>query len=208
MNKNELTKTPCNITPVSKAKAVTGEDPVLQKDKPHFVFAGRSNAGKSSIINALANQSIAPTSNTPGKTTKITLYDIDNSQGFLVDLPGYGYAKLSAKQAETIRKQMIWYLARSQAPIAEVFLVIDIRRGLQDIDRDLLDITAGEGLRTTIVANKIDKCNQSDLVENCRNLNKQITESAGQHVDVLEVSARTKKGIDTLCTLIMNYYAD
>jgi GTP-binding protein len=200
--------TSCDITPVSKTKSITGEDPILKKNMPHFVFAGRSNAGKSSVINALSNQSIAPTSNTPGKTTKITLYEVNNGEGYLVDLPGYGYAKLSAKRAEKIRKQMIWYLARSGAPIAEVFLVIDIRRGLQDIDRGLLEITAGEGLPATVVANKIDKCNQSELVENCRTLDAQITDSAGQEVDVLEVSARTGKGIDTLCTLISSHYAD
>ncbi|PSO45609.1 MAG: ribosome biogenesis GTP-binding protein YsxC [Parcubacteria group bacterium SW_6_46_9] len=208
MNAHQPKNTSCDIVPVSKAKAITGEDPILKKDTPHFVFAGRSNAGKSSVINALANKSIAPTSNTPGKTTQITMYEFTGGQGFLVDLPGYGYAKLSAKRVEKIRKQMIWYLARSEAPIAEVFLVIDIRRGLQGIDRDLLEITAGEGLPATVVANKTDKCNQSELVENCRMLDKQITELAGQQVDVLEVSARTGKGIDTLCTLITSHNAD
>jgi GTP-binding protein len=197
----------CKIKTIKKAKAVTGDDSILSEDKPQLVFAGRSNAGKSSMINALANQSIAPISNTPGKTTEITLYSADDKV-YLVDLPGYGYAKLSAQRAERIRKQMIWYLVDSQAPIAEVFLVVDIRRGLQDIDRELLDITASEQLRTTVLANKIDKCNQSELVQNCRKLDKQIAESAGQQVDVLEVSAETGKGINTLCEIITRYYAD
>jgi len=189
-------------------KSITGEDPILERAIPHIVFAGRSNAGKSSVINAASGSSLANVSQKPGKTQTINFYSVAADQAYLVDLPGYGYAKMSAQEADTIRKQMIWYLARSGAPIALLVLVLDIRRGLQDIDNELLDIAAGEQIPTVIVANKVDKCNQSERVHNRRQLQEQVNERTDIRPDLLEFSARDGTGVDQLSTLISQYYGN
>ena len=189
-------------------KSITGEDPILERTIPHIVFAGRSNAGKSSVINAVSGSSLAKVSQKPGKTQAINFYSVASDQAYLVDLPGYGYAKMSAQEADTIRKQMIWYLARSGAPIALLVLVVDIRRGLQDIDNELLDIAAGEGIPTVIVANKVDKCNQSERVHNRRQLQEQVNERTDIRPDLLEFSAEDGTGVDQLSRLIRQYYGN
>lgn len=188
------------------SKSITGDDPILKQAIPHIVVAGRSNAGKSSVINAVAGSSLAKVSQKPGKTQTINFYAVGESQAYLVDLPGYGYAKMSAKRADKIRKQMIWYLARSGAPIARLLLVVDIRRGLQDIDHQLLDIAAGESLPTTIVANKVDKCNQSELSSNRRELTNQVNQRPDIRPDLLAFSAQDGTGRSQLCAIIKDSY--
>lgn len=197
-----------SLPSVDFVKSITGEDPILSNQIPHIVFAGRSNAGKSSVINTVANSSVARVSQKPGKTQTINVYVIGDSQAYLIDLPGYGYAKMSASKAETIRKQMIWYLARSGAPIALLVLVVDIRRGLQDIDHQLLDIAAGEAIPAVVVANKVDKCKQSEVVANRRELQKQVNERPDIRPDLLEFSAQTGKGQNQLRQLIKAYYGN
>lgn len=193
---------------VAFIKSITGEDPILKEQTPHIVFAGRSNAGKSSTINTVAGSSVAKVSQKPGKTQTINFYTVGDDQAYLVDLPGYGYAKMSAQRAEKIRKQMIWYLARSNAPISLLVLVVDIRRGLQDIDHQLLDIAAGENIPTVIVANKVDKCNQSELASNRRELQEQVNERPDIRPDLLEFSAQTGKGRTQLSQLITAHYGN
>lgn len=208
MTTTDPTQAPCEIGNVEFASGITGDDKLLQKSIPHIVFAGRSNAGKSSVINTVAGSEVARVSQKPGKTQQINLYQVGEGDAFLVDLPGYGYAKISAKEAEKIRKQMIWYLARSDAPIALLVLVIDIRRGLQEIDHELLDIADSEVLPTVILANKIDKCNQSELIKKQRQLQSQVEDRAGVRPDMLQFSARTGKGKKALCELITSVYAN
>lgn len=197
----------CVIDSVKFVRGITGTDEILEDDRPHIVAAGRSNVGKSSVLNTVVNQEIARVSKTPGKTTEINLYLIDE-KAFLVDLPGYGYAKMSATQAEKMRKQMIWYLARSGAPLALLVLVIDIRRGIQAIDRDLLDIASGERIPVVIVANKIDKCNQSELVAAERKLANDLKSHPDITVDVIKFSAHDGTGRVELCAIIKSVYAD
>lgn len=189
-------------------KSITGDDPILKEQTPNIVFAGRSNAGKSSVINTVSGVSVARVSQKPGKTQTINFYAVGDKQAYLVDLPGYGYAKMSAKQAEKIRKQMIWYLARSRAPIALLVLVVDIRRGLRDIDQQLLDIAAGEAIPTVIVANKVDKCNQSELVQNRRSLQEEVNERPDIRPNLLEFSAQEGRGKAQLSQLIQQYYGN
>lgn len=198
----------CQIKNAEFVRGITGDDPILQEDRPHIVVAGRSNAGKSSVINTLTNQKLARVSGTPGHTQEINFYSIDNKAAYLVDLPGYGYAKMSASKAEDMRQQMIWYLARSAAPIVLLVLVVDIRRGCEGLDRELLDIASGEGLPVVLVANKVDKCNQSERVHGKR----QIQEDAASHPNVLQgliaFSATEGEGEEALCEIIQSTYAN
>jgi len=192
---------------VKFVRGVVGDDSILEEDKPNIVVAGRSNAGKSSVINRLLGGQFAHTSSTPGKTQEINFFSIDDN-AYLVDLPGYGYAKLSAARAEKLRKQMIWYLARSGAPIKLLILVLDVRRGSKGLDRDLLDIAAGEGISVVIVANKIDKCNQKERVAALRSLAEDVTSHPETVKQVLPFSAAKGTGRDELCKIIKSIYAN
>ncbi len=198
---------PCNIKSVKFVRGITGEDEILEEPKPNIVVAGRSNSGKSSVINTVVNEKVARVSKKPGKTQEINFFDIDR-KAYLVDLPGYGYAKMSAKEAERMRKQMIWYLARSGAPIQLLVLVLDIRRGLQDIDRELLDIASGEGISVVVVANKVDKCNQSERTLGRREISEEVKSHPQTVVGLVEFSATKGTGRDALCDIITSCYAD
>lgn len=198
----------CRITNVEFVRGVVGDDPILQEDKPHIAVAGRSNAGKSSVINRLLGREIARTSSKPGKTQEINFFSIDSDKAFLVDLPGFGYAKLSAARAEKLRKQMIWYLARSEAPIKLLLLVLDVRRGCKGLDRDLLDIASGEGVPVVIVANKIDKCNQKERNAALRELQDDLASHPQIVKEVLPFSATKGTGREALCAIIKSIYAN
>jgi GTP-binding protein len=195
----------CQFKNVKFVRGITGDDSILAEDRPHIVVAGRSNVGKSSVLNRLFNQKLARVSNTPGKTQEINFYDL-NSQAYLVDLPGYGYAKMSGARAEKLRRQMIWYLARSGAPIALLLLVLDIRRGLGELDKDFLDIASGEDLPVVLLANKVDKCNQSERVTAKREIQKQTTDYPDVIEGLIVFSATKGTGQTTLCQLIQSVY--
>jgi len=195
----------CQFKNVKFVRGITGDDSILAEDRPHIVVAGRSNVGKSSVLNRLFNQKLARVSNTPGKTQEINFYDL-NSQAYLVDLPGYGYAKMSGARAEKLRRQMIWYLARSGAPIALLLLVLDIRRGLGELDKDFLDIASGEDLPVVLLANKVDKCNQSERDSAKREIQKQTTDYPDVIEGLIVFSATKGTGQTTLCQLIQSVY--
>lgn len=197
----------CQIKESQFVKGIRGDDPILEEEVPQIVFAGRSNVGKSSTLNQLLGQGIARVSSTPGKTQEINFFSIEDTQAYVVDLPGYGYAKMSASRADKLRKQMIWYLASSGAPIALLCLVIDVRRGLQDLDRDLLDIASGEGIPVLVVANKIDKCNQAERVAAERQLESDLDSHPAVVQGVLAFSAKTGRGKEELCKVIQSIYA-
>jgi GTP-binding protein len=203
---NDMHNRECRIKNVSFVKGIRGEDPILAESIPQIVFAGRSNVGKSSTLNRLLGQGIARVSSTPGKTQEINFFSIEKETAYVVDLPGYGYAKMSANRADAMRKQMIWYLA-SEAPIALLCLVIDIRRGLSDMDRDLLDIASGEARPVVVVANKIDKCNQKERVAAERKLDKDLESHPEIIHGVIAFSAKTGRGSDALCKVIQSTYA-
>jgi GTP-binding protein len=197
----------CQIKNVQFIKGITGNDPILEEDRPHIVVAGRSNAGKSSVINRLLTQEVAHTSRKPGKTQEINFFSIDNA-AYLVDLPGYGYAKVSARRAEKLRKQMLWYLVRSGAPIKLLLLVLDVRRGCKGLDRDLLDIASGEGFSVVIVANKVDKCNQKERVAALRELEEDVTSQPQSVKQLFPFSAVKGTGREELCAIIKATYAN
>ncbi|MEX2514805.1 MAG: ribosome biogenesis GTP-binding protein YihA/YsxC [Candidatus Paceibacterota bacterium] len=197
----------CRIKNARFVKGIRGEDLILQESVPQIVFAGRSNVGKSSTLNKLLGQKIARISSTPGKTQEINFFSIEGGTAYVVDLPGYGYAKMNGKQAESMRKQMIWYLGSSKAPIALLCLVIDIRRGLGGLDRDLLDIASGEAIPVLIVANKVDKCNQKERTAAERKLEADLESHPGIIQGVIAFSAETGRGRNTLCEVIQSIYA-
>ena len=129
---------------------------------PEVAFAGKSNVGKSSLINALMNRkSYARTSSQPGKTQTINFYNINDSM-YLVDLPGYGYANVSPAVKAKWGKMIEKYLRKS-SQLKQVFLLIDIRHDPSDNDRMMYDWIVNNGYRPVIVATKLDKIKRSQI---------------------------------------------
>ena len=139
---------------------ITSKLPV--NDKPEVAFAGKSNVGKSSLINVLMNRkSLARTSAQPGKTQTINYYNINDALYF-VDLPGYGYAKVSESVKAKWGKMIEDYLHKSKQ-LKRVFLLIDIRHAPSENDRIMYDWIVKNGYVPVIVATKLDKINRSQV---------------------------------------------
>ena len=139
---------------------VTSTLPV--NDKAEFAFAGKSNVGKSSLINALMNRkAYARTSAQPGKTQTINFYNINDAL-YYVDLPGYGYAKVSQTEKEKWGKMIERYLHKSKQ-IRQVFLLIDIRHEPGANDKQMYEWIVYNGYRPVIIATKLDKINRSQI---------------------------------------------
>jgi len=153
---------------------------------PEIAFLGRSNVGKSSLINAIAGQrKLAFTSNTPGRTQSINFYRIDGRQYF-VDLPGYGYARVPLEAKNEWAKLINQYL-EERSTLQLSFLILDARRGWMDKDLDLRNWLEANDRPYLVVASKIDKLNQA---EQQRSL-----EAIGQFAEPLPFSAVTGRGV-------------
>jgi GTP-binding protein len=185
------------ITAAHFVKGIRGTDEIINDGVAQYAFVGRSNVGKSSLINALtAKSDMARVGKKPGKTTEINFFRINNSF-YLVDLPGYGYAKAAPKERAKLKKLIIWYLTYSGAKPAKVVLVVDSKVGVTDFDKDMIMILTEEKHPYVIVANKIDKITQKEASVQI----KSIQEAAGS-VAVVAFSSRTKKGLKQLLETI------
>lgn len=175
---------------------------VPETDMPEVAFAGKSNVGKSSLINALMNRkSYARTSSQPGKTQTINYYNINDSM-FLVDLPGYGYANVSESVKVKWGKMVERYL-RQSAQLKQVFLLIDIRHDPSANDKMMYDWIVSNGFRPVIVATKLDKLKRSQIDKQVKALR---TGLGLRKEDLLiPVSNSTKQGIDKLWETIDSY---
>lgn len=143
-------------------RGVIGSTDFLRDERPQVAFVGRSNVGKSSVINSLVQRKgLVKTSSRPGKTLQINFFLI-NDTFYFTDLPGYGYAQHGERQRDKIRKMILWYLTSDETRPCGVVLIVDAKAGLRPFDREMLGILASEGYRTILVANKMDKLNQSE----------------------------------------------
>ncbi|MCK9578061.1 ribosome biogenesis GTP-binding protein YihA/YsxC [bacterium] len=172
-------------------RGVKGSDKALEDGIPQFAFIGRSNAGKSSVINCLTkNKGLARTSSFPGFTRQINLFLINDSLYF-VDLPGYGYAKISASERQKIQEMVKWYFFRSGIVQRKIFLIIDADVGLTKDDLSVLRTFEEVEKNVVIIANKIDKIRKSDYEEKIATIN----ELSWPHKVIL-FSAKDKIGIE------------
>lgn len=179
---------------------------VPQDGPPQVAVLGRSNVGKSSLINSLAqDKKLAKTSSTPGRTQLINLFAF-GKDFVLVDLPGYGYAKASHGQRDTLRDLIIGYLEEA-GPLAGAVVITDARLGPTDLDRDMLDALDRSGIPSILVANKIDKLSHSERLGLMRTLG--ITYP---RATILAHSAETKSGrgelLDAIRTLAQAFKKD
>ena len=164
-----------------------------------FAFSGKSNVGKSSLINALMNRkSLARTSSQPGKTQTINFYNI-NDQFYFVDLPGYGYAKVSLEAKAKWGKMIERYL-RQSVVLKLVFLLVDIRHEPSENDKMMYNWIVYQGYRPVVIATKLDKVKRSQVGK----LVKGIREGLGMEKDdvLIPFSAETKQGREQIWELI------
>ncbi len=166
---------------------------------PEFAFSGKSNVGKSSLINGLMNRkSLARTSSQPGKTQTINFYHINNSLYF-VDLPGYGYAKVPLAEKERWGKMIEGYL-KSSKQLKGVFLLVDIRHEPSKNDKTMYEWILYNGYRPIVIATKLDKLNRSQVPKHVKMLR---TGLGMEKQDILiPFSALTKQGREELWDLI------
>lgn len=178
------------IISVQFLKGVIGSEGLPQPARPTVAFFGRSNVGKSSVINSLVRQKdLARSSSRPGRTTEIN-YFLINGAWHLADTPGYGYAKLPLAKREKIRKHLLWYAtetALSALPRAAV--IVDAEIGVQDSDREMIGFLLSAGRKVTIIANKSDKGRKNDIANNIRALREEFPDCS-----VIRYSAKTGEG--------------
>ena len=170
-----------------------------ENDKPEIAFAGKSNVGKSSLINALMNRkSFARISATPGKTQTINFYNINDAL-YLVDLPGYGYAKVSQQEKEKWGKMIERYL-HSSKQLRAVFLLIDIRHEPSANDKMMYDWVVSQGYNPIIIATKQDKLKRSQIDKHVRMLRQGLKLVPGTRI--IPFSSVTKQGRDEIWELV------
>ncbi len=162
---------------------------------PEYAFAGRSNVGKSSLINAILGQSVARTSNTPGRTQTLNMFNV-HDKVTIIDLPGYGYARVSRTDAERWLVRFQEYIT-TRRQMKRLFILIDSRIGPRDTDIELMNFCDLNGIPYQIVYTKKDK--------RVRETN-QVALDHMQHpamiADILETSAEKKRGIESIRAII------
>ena len=177
---------------------------------PEIAFAGRSNVGKSSVINSLLNRkALARTSSQPGKTQTINYYYVEGrpegtepeacSDLFLVDLPGYGYARASVEVRQKWGRMIERYLQTSRQ-LRAVLLLLDIRHEPTANDRQMYEWITGSGYEPVLVATKLDKIRRSQVQKQVRVLRETL--GAGKEIQILPFSSETKQGRDELWDII------
>ena len=172
-------------------------DPVINE----VAFAGRSNVGKSSLLNALTGRkNLARTSNTPGRTQQLNFFEISNPRDgalYLVDLPGYGYAKVSKEDVESWTRLLKSYL-RGRPSLRRAFVLIDARHGIKANDREIMDMLDEAAVSYQVVLTKADKVKASALAACHDSVSKEVSKRAAAHPDVLVTSSQKGDGVADL----------
>ena len=172
---------------------------IPDNDKPEIAFAGKSNVGKSSLINALMNRkSLARTSSQPGKTQTINFYNI-NDELYYVDLPGYGYASVS-KEVKAKWGKLIERYLRNSKQLQCVFLLVDIRHAPSTNDVEMYEWILANGFYPIIIATKLDKIKRSQVQKNVKIIKEKLNVEPG--TIIITFSAQTKQGRDEIWDII------
>ena len=169
--------------------------------KPEYAFIGRSNVGKSSLINMLTNnKKLAKTSSTPGKTLLINHFIINN-EWYLVDLPGYGFAKRSKSELQKLEQMITGYLLQRQQ-LVNVFLLVDIRLEAQKVDLDFIQWLGSSSIPFAIVFTKADKLSATKASQNVEAYKKVLSETWEELPPIFITSAEKKQGRDEILDYI------
>ena len=192
----------------SAAFVSSAEDPRRCPDAvAEVAFAGRSNAGKSSALNALTrNGKLARTSRTPGRTQLINHFAVGDEGRFLVDLPGYGYAKVSRARQRVWQRAMLDYLGLREA-LRGLVLVMDIRHPLQPIDRELIELHGGTGLPLHCLLTKSDKLSRGERARTLARVQAELADD-GVEATLQDFSALKDQGIDDVHAVLDHWLFD
>lgn len=177
--------------------SVVNLDALPPPDRPEICFAGRSNVGKSSLINALTNRKgLARASNTPGRTRELNYFNVDDRLN-LVDLPGYGYARAPKTQISNWTRLTRSFL-RGRAGLRRVFLLIDSRHGIKPSDVELMEMLDDAAVTYQLVLTKTDKIKKAELDKVMRKTSRTINKRPAAHPELMVTSAEKKTGLDDL----------
>lgn len=167
-------------------------------DRLEVCFAGRSNVGKSSLINALTGRAkLARASTEPGRTRELNYFDIGDGRLFLVDLPGFGYAQVSKTQVAAWTRLIRSYL-RGRPSLRRVFLLVDSRRGLMDTDTEIMDLLDGAAVNYQIILTKVDKVPKPEVEKTAAAVAAKLRKRGAAHPVVLQTSSEKGWGIAEL----------
>jgi GTP-binding protein len=171
---------------------------------PEIAFAGRSNVGKSSLLNRLANRSgLARTSNTPGRTQELNIFEVGSPPLLrLVDMPGYGFAKAPKDVAKKWRFLVNDYL-RGRAVLKRTLLLIDSRHGLKDLDREVMKMLDDAAVSYRLVLTKADKVKASELAEVEARTSEEARRHPAAHPEIIATSSETGMGMERLRSAVV-----
>ncbi|MCL4103847.1 UNVERIFIED_CONTAM: hypothetical protein GTU68_029164 [Idotea baltica] len=167
-----------------------------EADRPEYAFVGRSNVGKSSLINALCNQKIAKTSSSPGKTKLVNHFMVDGTW-YLVDLPGYGYARVSKKDRAKFHN-MIHEYCTQRSNLVSVFVLVDMRHPPQANDLEFMSFLGTSLIPFAIIFTKADKLSKNQLRKNLKQYHAKMLETWTAIPPFFVTSAEKKEGLDLL----------
>ncbi len=190
--------------PIAFLKSAPALEHLPAPDLPEIAFAGRSNVGKSSLLNALCNRGgLARTSNTPGRTQELNIFDIGKpATARLVDMPGYGFAKAPPELVRRWRYLINDYL-RGRAVLRRALILVDSRHGLKDVDRELMGMMDKAAVPYRLVLTKTDKVKPTALDATTAKLAAEARTHVAAHPDILATSSETGLGLAELRAAVL-----
>lgn len=189
--------------PVDFVKGVTAMSNLPPADRQEVCFAGRSNVGKSSLINALTNRkNLARASNTPGRTQEINYFALGEEK-YLVDLPGYGYAEAPKAIVEKWQRLLKQFLQGRQT-LRRAFMLIDTRHGAKEVDEEIMKLLNKAAVTFQVVMTKSDKVNKATRDANLAQVQETLKKHPAAYPEIVMTSSEEGLGIETLRSIIAN----
>jgi len=190
--------------PISFLKSAPSLEFLPAMDVNEVAFAGRSNVGKSSLLNALTGRNgLARTSNTPGRTQELNFFEVGTPAVFrLVDMPGYGFAK-APKDVVKKWRFLINDFLRGRQSLKRALVLIDARHGIKDVDREIMEMLDRAAVSYRIVLTKADKIKPTELADTTEILAEEVRKRPAAHPEILETSSETGLGIAELRAAVL-----